>query len=102
LCGRGGRRQKRLDAQLQKEREKIEKGLARSGFLVAYYMYNHDGDAAREGFLWRPPKARPLIPYGKGSVRSELCACVCADVSLPASAFCVALAPPRTTLKCDV
>lgn len=66
------RRQKRLDAQLQKEREKIEKGLARSGFLVAYYMYNHDGDAAREGFLWRPPKARPLIPYGKGSVRRYL------------------------------
>lgn len=39
------KRQQLLDEKANRVRERIERGLAKKGFLVAYFMYNHDGNA---------------------------------------------------------
>ncbi len=58
---------------MARTRERIERGLQKKGFLVAYFMFNHDCNAMGAGeehpaWVFRPPKVRLGFPHSRRQI----------------------------------
>lgn len=65
------RQQERVEAHLNKTREVVMRGLEHHGFLVQYYMFNHDGDAMGGSRHLRLPRVQPIIKPSVDKVVSK-------------------------------
>lgn len=67
------RRAAKFEAKFNQTREGVTKGIQTHGFLVQYYMYNHDGNAMGGERHLRLPKISLLLKPSVNQVVSECC-----------------------------